>query len=195
MKVLRGYKNLIWMGLSASCLALLTACVTTALTSLPDSPDLAAQHQPLSVGTLADKPMLGPATSVPAVHEIAGVPLASAVAGGENKLLSQAPEELERGHASWYHPRFQGRRTASGERYNKRAFTAAHRTLPFGTVVRVRSLLNGREVDVRINDRGPASKGRVIDLSQAAAESLGMKGLGVKEVLLLVPDVKSASAR
>lgn len=195
MKVLRGYKNLIWMGLNASCLALLTACVTTALTSLPDSPGLAAQGQKVPVGALAEKTVLSPITSVLTVREVAAAPISGAVAGGESDLLPQASEELERGHASWYHPRLQGRRTASGERYNKRAFTAAHKTLPFGTVVRVRSLLNGREVDVRINDRGPASKDRVIDLSQAAAESLGLMGLGVKEVVLLVPDVKSASAR
>ncbi len=66
------------------------------------------------------------------------------------------------------------------------ALTAAHRTLPFGTVVRVRSLVNGREVDVRISDRGPFVRGRVIDLSRAAAEELQMLGLGFKQVSLLV---------
>jgi rare lipoprotein A len=98
------------------------------------------------------------------------------------------PREFEQGKASWYGPRFQGRRTASGERYDQHAFTAAHKTLPFGTLVRVRSLVNGREVDVRIIDRGPFTRGRIIDLSRAAAESLGMLGLGVKDVVLLVPD-------
>ncbi len=95
--------------------------------------------------------------------------------------------EFERGKASWYGPRFNGRRTASGERYNMHELTAAHKTLPFGTLVRVRSLVNGKEVDVRITDRGPFSRGRVIDLSRAAAEAIGMLGLGVKDVLLLVP--------
>lgn len=95
--------------------------------------------------------------------------------------------ELARGKASWYGPRFHGRRTASGERYDQHALTAAHRTLPFGTLVRVRSLVNGREVDVRINDRGPFTRGRVIDVSRAAAEQLGMLGIGVKDVLLLLP--------
>lgn len=98
-----------------------------------------------------------------------------------------ALREFERGKASWYGSRFNGRRTASGDRYNMHELTAAHKTLPFGTLVRVRSLVNGKEVDVRITDRGPFSRGRVIDLSRAAAEALGMLGLGVKDVLLLVP--------
>ena len=93
---------------------------------------------------------------------------------------------LEQGGASWYGPGFHGRRTASGERYDMHALTAAHRTLPFGTVVRVRSLVNGRQVDVRISDRGPFVRGRVIDLSRAAAAELQMLGLGFKQVSLLV---------
>ncbi|MHB1248297.1 MAG: septal ring lytic transglycosylase RlpA family protein [Polaromonas sp.] len=114
----------------------------------------------------------------------------SASAAGETKLLAgEAPRELERGQASWYSPRLQGRRTASGERYDRDALTAAHKTLPFGTLVRVRSLvLPGREVEVRINDRGPFVAGRVIDLSQAAAEVLGLLTFGVMEVSLAVPE-------
>ncbi len=96
--------------------------------------------------------------------------------------------ELERGSASWYGPRFHGRRTASGERYDKYALTAAHKTLPFGTIVRVRSLTLGREVDVRINDRGPFAAGRIIDVSQAAAEALGLTASGVAEVSLNVAE-------
>ena len=68
------------------------------------------------------------------------------------------------------------------------AMTAAHRTLPFGTMVRVHSLVNGRDVDVRITDRGPYGSDRVIDVSRAAAEQLGMLGQGFKEVVLLVPE-------
>lgn len=105
-----------------------------------------------------------------------------------NLLAGEIPREFEQGKASWYGPRFNGRRTASGERYNMNELTAAHRTLPFGTRVRVRSLVNGKEVEVRITDRGPFSRGRVIDLSRAAAEAIGMLGLGVKDVLLLVPE-------
>lgn len=100
---------------------------------------------------------------------------------------AEAVEAQEQGGASWYARHFQGRRTANGERYDQNELTAAHKTLPFGTVVRVRSEVNGKEVDVRINDRGPFVAGRVIDLSQAAAKALGMLQLGVKKVTLLLP--------
>ena len=94
--------------------------------------------------------------------------------------------EVERGGASWYGPGFHGKRTANGERYDMHALTAAHKTLPFGTMVRVKSLVNGREVLVRITDRGPFSRNRVIDLSRAAAAELDMLGLGFKQVVLMV---------
>lgn len=107
---------------------------------------------------------------------------------GDDKyqLSGEAARQFERGHASWYGPRFHGRLTASGERYDMYALTAAHKTLPFGTVVRVRSKVLGREVDVRINDRGPFAPGRVIDVSRAAAEVLGLVELGVADVSLLL---------
>ena len=81
------------------------------------------------------------------------------------------------GMASWYGPGFQGRRTASGERFNAHALTAEHKTLPFGTRVRVVNQRNGRSVVVRINDRGPYAHGRIIDLSQAAAKAIGLAGV------------------
>jgi rare lipoprotein A len=107
----------------------------------------------------------------------------------EKKAPSIVPEplrEIGRGIASWYGGHFHGRRTASGERFDKDALTAAHPTLPFGTVVRVRSLVNGKEVDVRINDRGPFVGRRMIDLSQGAAKALGLvdAGTGTKPVTL-----------
>lgn len=86
------------------------------------------------------------------------------------------------GQASWYGPGFHGRLTANGERYNQNAFTAAHRYLRFGTKVRVTNLRNGRSVVVRINDRGPYAKGRVIDLSAAAARTVDMIRMGVAPV-------------
>lgn len=89
-----------------------------------------------------------------------------------------------RGMASWYGGERRGRRTASGEPFDPRALTAAHRSLPFGTRVRVRSVRTGREVVVRINDRGPRAADRIIDLSQGAAQALGIAALGVSEVLL-----------
>lgn len=90
--------------------------------------------------------------------------------------------ETEAGVASWYGDRFHGRRTASGEAFNMNDLTAAHPSLPFGTRVRVRNLDNGREVVVRINDRGPFTRGRVIDLSRAAALALGFLQAGTARV-------------
>ncbi len=87
-----------------------------------------------------------------------------------------------RGEASWYGPGFAGRRTASGDVFDPADLTAAHRSLPFGTRVRVTDLATGASVEVRINDRGPFAPGRVIDLSRAAAERLGAIGRGVIDV-------------
>jgi rare lipoprotein A len=89
-------------------------------------------------------------------------------------LEEHSDPEPPSGEASYYAAKFEGRTTASGERYRGAALTAAHRTLPFGTEVRVTNLVNGRSVVVRINDRGPFHRRRVIDLSRAAAERLGM---------------------
>ncbi len=87
--------------------------------------------------------------------------------------------DVQHGLASWYG---KGRGTASGERFDRRAMTAAHRFLPFQTRVRVTNKRNGRSVIVRINDRGPFVRGRIIDVSEAAAEALGMKRAGVVPV-------------
>jgi rare lipoprotein A len=94
--------------------------------------------------------------------------------------------DIERGTASWYGPGFHGRDTASGERYDMHAMTAAHRTLPFGTIVEVRNLSNGLTTRVRINDRGPFAKNRIIDLSHAAARAIEMIGPGTARVELRV---------
>ncbi|MGB4116052.1 MAG: septal ring lytic transglycosylase RlpA family protein [Polaromonas sp.] len=141
-----------------------SAAKTTPTPSLPASPVVADAP----VNTLPDEPI----NNAPRPALLAGEPA----------------REYQRGGASWYGPGFHGRRTASGERYDMHGMTAAHRTLPFGTWVRVHSLVNGREVDVRITDRGPFIRSRVIDLSRGAAEALGMLGLGFKEVVLLVPE-------
>ncbi|MGR4869030.1 septal ring lytic transglycosylase RlpA family protein [Variovorax sp. LARHSF232] len=97
-------------------------------------------------------------------------------------------EVFQRGGASWYGIQFHQKKTANGERFDMGAMTAAHRTLPFNSRVCVRSLVNGKEVLVRINDRGPYASGRIIDLSRAAAEELDMIGLGIKQVALLIID-------
>jgi len=88
------------------------------------------------------------------------------------------------GFASWYGEEFNGRKTANGETYDMNAYTAAHRTLGFGTIILVRNLENGKEVKVRINDRGPFKQGRVIDLSYAAAEKIEMLKKGIVEVTI-----------
>ena len=90
----------------------------------------------------------------------------------------------EEGIASWYGRPYHGRKTASGEIYNMYGISAAHRTLPFGTNVRVHDLDNGRDVQVRINDRGPFVEGRIIDLSYGAAKALGMAVAGIANVRL-----------
>lgn len=93
---------------------------------------------------------------------------------------------VETGTASWYGHPYHGRTAASGEIYNMENLTAAHRTLPFGTWVRVHNLENGKNVEVRVNDRGPFYNGRVIDLSHAAAGAIDMIGLGVARVRIEV---------
>lgn len=97
---------------------------------------------------------------------------------------------VERGVASWYGPGFHGNFTASGERYDMWAMTAAHRTLPFGTVLEVRNLENGKRVRVKVNDRGPFLKNRILDLSRAAAEAIGMVGPGTALVELVAVGVE-----
>jgi rare lipoprotein A len=86
------------------------------------------------------------------------------------------------GNASWYGGKFQGRRTANGEIFDTNKFTAAHKTMPFGTLVKVTSLKTERSVIVRINDRGPFVEDRIIDLSKAAADAIGLSGTGVSRV-------------
>lgn len=99
--------------------------------------------------------------------------------------MAPAMADTSTGVASYY---WQGQSTASGERFNPGALTAAHRSLPFGTKVRVTNLRNGRTVVVRINDRGPFVRGRIIDVSHAAAKQLGFTGNGVTKVSLAVLD-------
>lgn len=94
---------------------------------------------------------------------------------------------LQAGMASWYGPGFHGRKTASGERFDQNAMTAAHRSLPFGTRVRVIDEKTGRSVVVRINDRGPFAHGRIIDLSKGSAQALGMLSTGRVRIVSAEP--------
>ncbi len=124
-----------------------------------------------------------PVTSLVAHAQTGETPRPPPATAGEAR---ERVREASRGMASWYGMAFSGKRTASGEPFDPAGMTAAHRTLPFGTVVEVRSLVNGRTVRVRINDRGPLLPNRVIDLSEAAARELGLRGRGTKLVELRV---------
>jgi peptidoglycan lytic transglycosylase len=104
------------------------------------------------------------------------------------------PTMMETGLASWYGSRHHGKRTASGEVFNQNKFTAAHRTLPWGSRVKVTNLANGKSVEVRINDRGPFSQGRIIDVSRAAARSLDMVEQGITTVRIeCLPDSEKSN--
>ncbi len=114
----------------------------------------------------------------------------------------EVPTESESGYytryqlegiASWYGGKFQGRLTANGETFDTNKLTAAHRELPFDTIVRVTNTQNGMTVDVRINDRGPFVDNRVIDLSRAAADAIGITSAGVAPVTLEVVDYRPVS--
>ena len=119
-----------------------------------------------------------------------GNPASYVVHGRRYVTLPSARGFVERGIASWYGTKFHGRRTSSGEPYDMFRMTAAHRTLPLPTYVAVRNLATGREVVVRVNDRGPFHDDRILDLSWAAAARLGIaqKGTGPVEVRALDPD-------
>jgi rare lipoprotein A len=107
--------------------------------------------------------------------------LVTAILLATNGCATKSPagsRGAETGIASWYGVPFQGRKTASGEIFDTEKPTAAHRTLPFGSVVRVQHLANGRTVEVRINDRGPFVSGRIIDLSHFAAQTVEISGVG-----------------
>jgi len=109
------------------------------------------------------------------------------LAGPKHQPLPAArPEEVtpfhQEGIASWYGPGFYGRKTASGERFRKDGLTCAHRSLPFGTVLKIVNPANGRSVEVVVNDRGPFVRPRIVDLSHAAASELGMLKSGTARV-------------
>lgn len=118
--------------------------------------------------------------------------LLAATGCGTRKHGVQVPDPLAGqqtvGIASWYGDPHHGRKTSSGELFDKFALTAAHRTLPFNTMVRVNNLANGKQVEVRINDRGPFHEGRIIDLSYAAAMAIDMIQSGTARVRLEIRD-------
>lgn len=172
--------------LAAAATALLVACThTPPLEERGDAPaEASAPLQPLArqPGIPADAPR----SLVPqARYDLAIGRTEEELEADEGVPDDEPPGEVfQRGGASYYGMQFHQRRTANGERFDMGAMTAAHKSLPFNTRVCVRSLVNGKEVLVRVNDRGPFVPGRVIDLSQAAAEAIGMIDLGIKQVAL-----------
>jgi rare lipoprotein A len=130
---------------------------------------------------LDERPETGPAPRVPVRAALAALAalLVAAPTGQGPAFPDTVPEWVQQGPVSWYGPGFQGRRTANGETFDTHDLTMAHRSLEFGSEVRVTNLENGRSVVVRVNDRGPYVRGRVADLSHAAARELGFVDDGV----------------
>lgn len=163
----------IWLlaGISSALLAVVLVCVFT---------------RPVQARVLVPQPAASVPPSVPV--------FVKAKPGSLNlgRTIAAQRKALLRGLASWYGEAFDGRITASGERFDMYAMTACHPTLPFGSLVRVVNLKNGRSVVVRITDRGDLPEGRIIDLSLAAAEKLEMSGTGLAPVVL---DVVSRGTR
>jgi rare lipoprotein A len=127
------------------------------------------------------------AASGPSSLEAAKVTKQPVIMTGVHKTRttnSQRSKSYQVGTASWYGEQFQGKQTASGEPFDMHDFTAAHPSLPLGTLVRVTNLRNGKTVVVRINDRGPVVDGRIIDVSYTAAQALGFNERGVQRVQL-----------
>ena len=163
----------------------------------PNAGNEASNNPPLSTksaqaggaGTFAPQAFGTPAASA---SDASGTSLADA------QPLSEAGPNIagfhETGRASWYGRFFHGRKTANGERYDMHALTAAHRTLPLGSYVRVTNPANDSSVIVRINDRGPFARGRIIDLSLAAATALHMQRAGTARVQIVGLTPKEAKA-
>lgn len=149
--------------------------------------DSNASDEPTS--DLANGLVTSPSLSLPASLSPSASPGEAHLNAPSRPALGLRPDDqagrvLDRGNASWYGPGFHGHRTANGERFDMDELTAAHKTLPFGTRVLVHNPRNGKQVVVRINDRGPFAKGRIIDLSRAAAAALGIKARGQDTVVL-----------
>ena len=146
-----------------------------------------------SVASLGAGAASGPNSSEAAKVTMPRVVQAS---GHESSKKNSKAISYQVGTASWYGEQFQGKETASGEPFNMEDFTAAHLTLPLGTLVKVTNLRNGRSVVVRINDRGPVIEGRIIDVSYNAARALGFKDSGLQKVRIdVVQPTTMASLR
>lgn len=191
--------------LSLICLLMLAACESTPVktqTAEQSSSDKIQQ------GRYAQDRDSGPDEDVDLSHIPDAVPRKETrtIAGNKNPytvlgktyhLIKDESSYKERGYASWYGKKFNGYKTSNGEIYDMYAMTAAHKTLPIPSYVRVTNLQNGKTVVVRVNDRGPFHEGRIIDLSYAAAQRIGIHqaGTGKVEVEIVMPDDPPAIPR
>jgi rare lipoprotein A len=155
--------------------ALLMASGVAALPASAATPSPSVAIREVGVPSTGEEPFLRTPPTTPSSQ-------------GQLQIATTRPGRVINGQASWYGPGFYGNRTANGEVFRPGAFTAAHRSLPFGTRVRVTNLDNGRSTVVRINDRGPFHGGRIIDLAHGAAGELGVTASGLAQVKLEVLD-------
>ena len=182
-----GYRRTVALAFAFAFTMALVGCASVERPPEPGVQGAAAELKPPAGQQLRELRARAPSADAPRARTAApeagdaDMPIPAA-AEPESPAVSAPADQV--GMASWYGGKFHRRRTASGELFDMRALTAAHPTLPFGSLVCVRSTVNGRTVVVRINDRGPHTGNRVIDLSRAAAEELGMIGLGLKPVEL-----------
>ena len=156
---------------------------------ITDPLDLVLPSEPVSAVELVEpstEELVNPLTADPLTAIAEPEPAAIPTPPQPPKPVVPLVISTHSGEASWYGPGFYGNRTASGEVFRPGTMTAAHRTLPFGTRVRVTNLWNGRKAVVRINDRGPFAGDRVIDLAHGAASELGLTSSGIAEVRLEV---------
>ena len=185
--------------LLAVAAALLAGCGTTLSRRTPDDPadTVAAAPLPAPASSERDGPEAHPPPDLERVPD-AEPRIEPIRSGGPNKPyqafgtayvpITDDRRYDQRGLASWYGRKFHGRRTANGEVYDMYAMTAAHRTLPLPSFARVHNPANGRSVVVRVNDRGPFIKGRIVDLSYAAAQRLGVRGLATVQLVRITPE-------
>ena len=175
-----GSRILGWRVLSVGSIAmLLQSCTLVGTGPAPPGPGGGVSITVSAVPDAIPKAEVKTRSGNPATYE---------VNGQEYRVLDTSEGYREIAVASWYGQAFQGRRTSSGEVYDMHQMTAAHKTLPLPTYVRVTNMENGRSVVVRVNDRGPFVEGRIIDVSFVAAQKLGMVGSGTARVEVVALD-------
>lgn len=170
--------------------AIAAFAITIFLAACSSSPDIYTRSKDGPPSQWKDVSQIPDAVPKHTTRSKSGNPTSYVVLGKRYYVMKSSKGYKERGIASWYGSKFHGKRTSSGEPYNMHAMTAAHKTLPLPTYVKVTNLKNGRQIIVKVNDRGPFHENRIIDLSHTAAIKLGIKGTGtgLVEVEAIDPD-------